>query len=114
MNMMLQNFWTTVNDFFNEEQRLNTYIDSGEYSSLIPVYKRDAYKIAKSLVDTVFGKNSSIIGTKFPGLHLWPSPNIPSFITKKEIHITRNPFDTVLSYAKKNVYDGFFPPGRNF
>jgi hypothetical protein len=101
-------FWITVNNFFDEEQRLNTYIDTSIYSSLMPVYKRDVEKIAKSLVDTIFGKNSSIIGTKFPGLHLWPSPDIPNFIPKKEIHITRNPFDTVLSYSKKNVYDGLF------
>lgn len=101
-------FWGAINNFFTEELRHQQHGNFNEYANMIPSKKRDSALIAQSVVNVIFKKNSHIIGTKFPGIHLWPKPDIPEGVITKEICITRNPFDTVLSYAKKNIYDGLY------
>jgi acetyltransferase-like isoleucine patch superfamily enzyme len=101
-------FWEALNSFFTEETRLQNFKDFSEFVDMVPSKQHDIVKFAKALFSSKFNKSSHIIGTKFPGLHLWLRPEVPEEVIVKEIHITRNPFDTVLSYAKKNVYDGLY------
>lgn len=56
----------------------------------------------KACFADIFNKDATIIGTKFLGYQAWPAPRYPSWITPCVIHITRNPYDVVLSMIKKD------------
>jgi hypothetical protein len=47
-----------------------------------------------------------VVGSKFPGEHLWPRPLIPTEIIQKTILIIRNPYSCVLSSVRKINREG--------
>ncbi|WP_025600699.1 sulfotransferase family protein [Burkholderia sp. WSM2230] len=87
---------------FSEEARMRAFADFDNFAHLMPVRSRDEQAIVRSVFRAVFGKEARFFGTKFPGHHAWPQPNYPQWLGLKEIHITRDPFDVVLSMLKKD------------
>ncbi|MFM0640347.1 sulfotransferase [Paraburkholderia metrosideri] len=99
----------SLNILFSEELRMRTQPDFDRYSHLFPIRDRDEKIIAQAVFRAVFKKDARFIGTKFPGHHAWPQPAYPEWLGFKEIHITRNPFDVVLSMVKKDHSQGVKP-----
>lgn len=87
---------------FSEEVRMRGQADFDRYEHLMPIRSRDEKAVSQAVFRAVFGKDARFIGTKFPGHHAWPQPSYPAWLGFKEIHVTRNPFDVVLSTLKKD------------
>lgn len=96
----------SLNVLFSEESRMRAQADFDRYSHLMPVRSRDEKTVIQAVFRAVFGRDARFIGTKFPGYHAWPKPAYPKWLGFKEIHITRNPFDVVLSMLKKDHPQG--------
>lgn len=95
-------FFDAIEHFFGEEDRLMALQGSEVFRHLIPNRQIHGKAIAQSLFRDIFNKDATIIDTKFPGYQAWPAPRYPSWITPRVIHITRNPYDVVLSMIKKD------------
>lgn len=95
-------FFDSLNVLFSEESRMRAQEGVERFLHLMPVRSRDEKTVSLAVFRAVFGKNARFIGTKFPGHHAWPQPEYPEWLGFKEIHITRNPFDVVLSMLKKD------------
>lgn len=93
-------FFTTVRELFREEGRLGTYHDANNFEQ-IPRRTRHEIPIIRAIFREVTGKGVSVVGTKFPGAHLWPRPSLPAAIAWKQIYITREPYAVITSYTKK-------------
>lgn len=74
-------FFDAINLLFVEEERLSKFSDFNVYENLVPVKERDA----ATIFSTVFKKNASVVGTKFPGAQVWRRPDIPNSIVEKYI-----------------------------
>lgn len=98
--------FSTLNALFREEKRLGAYSETEQFE-LIPRKDRHEVAILKSMFEIVAGKQAKVLGTKFPGVHLWPQPRIPDGVDWKTIHITRDPFAVILSYAHKMLREGY-------
>lgn len=98
--------FATVKALFKEEDRLGVYAETDQFD-LIPRRSKHELAIIQSLFQQVTGKTASVLGTKFPGAHLWPQPEIPRGMCWKQIHITRSPQAVVTSYAKKMLREGY-------
>lgn len=99
-------FFASLEGLFSEEQRHRGYSEFGLYEHLLPLRQKHSVPIARAVFQAIFGQPVSIIGTKYPGHQYWPAPIMPPGIAWKEMMISRNPYDTVLSYVTKMVYDG--------
>lgn len=99
-------FFNTVSAFFREEDRLGEYPDTEGFELLLRRARHEV-DIARAVFREVTGKDASIMGTKFPGAHLWPQPVVPDGMLWKQIHITRNPYAVITSYANKMLREGY-------
>lgn len=95
-------FFSAIDGFFEEEDRMRSLGDFEVNEHLIPTRSKYAKPLAKFLFCEMFGKNPQYIGTKFPGYQAWQKPKYPNWITPRYIHITRNPFDVIISVLKKD------------
>lgn len=98
-------FFNTVRALFREEDRLSVYDETDQFD-LIPRRAKHGAGIVRGIFQAVSGKSATILGTKFPGAHLWPEPEMIEGVTRKQIHITRAPHAVVASYAKKMLREG--------
>lgn len=100
-------FFEAVECFFREEDRMRQYPSFRMYSQSMPTRAAQAEDVARALFVSVFPekKQPRYIGTKAPSYTLSPQPTYPSWIAHKTIHITRNPFDVVLSSMRKEQQD---------
>ncbi|TDQ92425.1 sulfotransferase family protein [Paraburkholderia silvatlantica] len=95
-------FFDALDALFREERRLRNESGFESYEHLIPVKTRDEKALALAVFGRVFDKQPRYIGTKFPGHHAWPQPQLPDWIGFREIWITRNPYDVVISGIRKD------------
>lgn len=96
-------FFAAIESFFVEEDRMRGFPDFNDFSSLMPTRARNAERIARFMFRDVFKKQTRYVGTKMPGYQAWPQPVYPGWIAPRFVHITRNPYDVVLSAIKKNT-----------
>lgn len=99
-------FFEAVDLLFADEKRHRQFASFPDFERCMPIKERDVGPIVSAIFSVVFKKNASVVGTKFPGSQDWPRPNIPDGIIEKHIHISRNPFDCVLSAVKKSAAEG--------
>lgn len=99
-------FFDALEGFFQEEDRMRQLGNFDTYAGLMPTRASCAKQCARFLFKSVFKKEARFIGTKFPGYQAWPQPVYPDWISPRIIHITRNPFDVVLSALKKSLTEG--------
>lgn len=104
--------FATVAALFREEDRLGAYGETASFD-LVPRRARHELLIIQSIFEQVAGKRASVLGTKFPGAHLWPAPVVPAGMAWKHLHITRAPHAVVASYAKKMLREGY-PGGHAY
>ncbi|TCW78823.1 hypothetical protein C5O80_31565 [Burkholderia sp. SRS-46] len=95
-------FFDSLDSIFREERRLRKETGFEDYAHLMPVQERDEKALSLAIFGRVLGKTPRYIGTKFPGHHAWPQPRYPAWIGFREIWITRNPYDVVISMLRKN------------
>jgi hypothetical protein len=99
-------FFEAVELLFADEKRHRKFASFPDYERCMPIKERDVAQVVSAIFSVVLKKNASVVGTKFPGSQDWPRPTIPDCITEKHIHLSRNPFDCVLSAVKKNAVEG--------
>lgn len=99
-------FFNTLGHFFREETRLDAFGDADNFE-LIPRRNKHTVPLARAFFREITGKDARVIGTKFPGAHLWPQPTLPGDLPWKQIHISRDPYAVVTSYAKKMLRENY-------
>lgn len=95
-------FFVALDSFFREEDRMRGLGTTNDLLELLPTRAKNAENLARFIFQDTLGKKIPVIGTKFPGYQAWPQPDFPEWISPRYIHITRNPFDVVLSIIKKD------------
>ncbi|CAM2189014.1 putative Sulfotransferase domain-containing protein [Burkholderia cepacia] len=98
-------FFDSLDSIFREERRLRKESGFENHAHLMPIQERDEQALALAIFRRVFDKTPRYIGTKFPGHHAWPQPRYPAWIGFREIWITRNPYDVVISMLRKDHGD---------
>lgn len=100
-------FFSAVDALFTETERMQQLtelndFDSQDFLNYLPSRAAHLKDIVQFIFQRVFNKNARFIGTKFPGYQVWPLPCYPDWISPRYIHITRNPFDSILSLILKD------------
>lgn len=102
-------FFSAVDSLFAETARMESISDLDVVSSdlnwlldLLPSRDKHLKDIVQFIFQKVFNKKARFIGTKFPGYQNWIKPDYPVWIPPRYIHISRNPFDTILSSILKD------------
>lgn len=94
----------TLDLFFSEGERVMAF---GELEEGLILPKRSCHfqAVIGKLFEAISGKKARIVGSKFPGAHLWPQPMLPSGLPWLHIVLVRNPMATISSYMKKISID---------
>jgi hypothetical protein len=101
-------FFSVVNALFEETDRMkllsdrNNLDDQAFLMNHLPDQEKHLKDIVQFVFKCVFNKKSRFIGTKFPGYQCWNQPDYPNWISPRYVHLTRNPFDAVLSLLIKD------------